>query len=80
MKSLIPILLSASAAMLSGCMAGIDGVKEYMSEDYYLNKEAELQKAYDLCRKRDGNAESKCRKEKEDLLQQQEWNEMEESN
>lgn len=74
------IVLSASLAALCGCASGIEGVKNYMSEDYYLNKEAELRKAYDLCRKRNGDAEAKCRKEKEDLLQQQEWNEMEESN
>ena len=50
-----------------------------MSEDYYLKKEAELKTAYEACLKRNGNVESKCSKEKSDLLQQQEWNEMEES-
>jgi hypothetical protein len=71
--------VAAIAILLAGCMMLFESGKEYMSHDAALEKEAALQKAYDQCLKRNGHSEAKCGKEKNDLLQQQEWNEMEES-
>jgi hypothetical protein len=73
------LLLLILCIFFSGCTSFVKGTENYMSEDYYLKKEAELKTAYEACLKRNGNVESKCSKEKDDLLQQQEWNEMEES-
>ncbi|SMF97209.1 hypothetical protein SAMN02949497_4628 [Methylomagnum ishizawai] len=73
------MILAVSTVLVSGCATFVKGGEEYLSEDYYLKREAELQKAYDACLKRTGNDEAKCKPEKDELLQQQEWNEMEES-
>lgn len=77
MKNLL--LISALAAFFAGCAAAVKDGEQYFSGDYYLQREAELQKAYDACLKRTGNNKAQCAKEKDELLQQQEWNEMEES-
>jgi hypothetical protein len=73
------VVIAALGMMVSGCAGALQGAKHYMSTDDALQKEAELKKAYSACLKRNGNDETRCKKEKDELLEQQEWNEMEES-
>jgi hypothetical protein len=71
--------IACLAIMVSGCAGALRDTEEYFSTDDALKKEADLKKAYSDCLRRTGNNGAKCKKEKDDLLEQQEWNEMEES-
>lgn len=73
------MVIAALGMMVSGCAGALKDTRHYLSTDDALQKEAELKKAYSACLKRNGNDEARCGKEKDELLQQQEWNELEES-
>jgi hypothetical protein len=61
---------------LAGFMGGCSGFSADMSADGELNEEYRLKKVYADCLKRSANDGTDCSKEKNDLLQEQEWNAM----
>ena len=64
--------LIALALLISGCT----GLMQDLSADGELNEEYRLKKVYADCRKRSAQDGTDCTKEKNDLLQEQEWNAM----
>jgi hypothetical protein len=67
-KTSVPLLL---ILLLPGCT--------YMYTDNDLAEETARKKAYDQCLRKAGGDQSRCRKAKADLLEQEEWEYMEES-
>ena len=59
-----------AAVLVSGCAAP---AKNRSQNDYYA-KETALRNAYQDCIKREGKGSPKCSKEKDELLEQIEWN------
>ena len=57
-------------------LAGCAGFKADMSSDGELNEEYRLKKVYADCLKRSAKEGTDCSKEKDDLLEEQEWNAM----
>lgn len=62
--------------LLSVPLSGCAGFLADMSSDGELNEEYRLKHAYAECQKRSAQDGTDCSKIKNDLLQEQEWNEM----